>query len=374
MGEANTNQIVEVSLRWPPFDPETVRASGLPVGQEVFRITKNSEIPCNFNIGQESGFHLKRAVIQARGDHSNAREWKTLTERIPRRVERERSGWFLVPSKLHRQSRRLIPFAVVGIIATLAIHSFEPALVNWGIVDESFAGSVRLGLLDYPILLLLFLPIFFVPIMMRLGASIWDFRRTRKFRTELPKSPIFSIEVQDSKASSLKVNVQFPELRKGWNTASAYVQVGLLNPRRPMLLHALGRKEGLQNPPGISTPLSIRQYSNSELGTGFGESTPLEGPDTKRLFLSPHPVQSHGESVEIPLDGGYVELPMPDGDWPGSEYHPLVAVHWEVVVRINRNQDGDLLFVHPLLIEHDGSDCVIETMPIGSGRSELADN
>ena len=56
-----------------------------------------------------------------------------------------------LPSKLHRQSRRLIPFAVVGIIASLAIHSFEPALVNWGIVDKSFAGSVRLGMLEYPI-------------------------------------------------------------------------------------------------------------------------------------------------------------------------------------------------------------------------------
>ena len=25
---------------------------------------------------------------------------------------------------------------------------------------------------------------------------------------------------------------------------------------------------------------------------------------------------------------------MPNGDWPGSEYHPLIAVHWEVIIRI----------------------------------------
>ena len=158
MGESNSNRIVEVSLRWPPFDPNTVRASELPIAREKFQIVSDSELPCNISIGNESGFHIHRKLTQSKIDLSDVREWKTFTERIPSRVERERSGWFLLPSKLHRQSRRLIPFAVVGIIASLAIHSFEPALVNWGIVDQSFAGSVRLGLLDYPILLLLFLP------------------------------------------------------------------------------------------------------------------------------------------------------------------------------------------------------------------------
>mgnify|MGYP001275203308 CR=1 FL=1 len=374
MGESNSNRIVEVSLRWPPFDPNTVRASELPIAREKFQIVGDSELPCNISIGNESGFHIHRKLTQSKIDLSDVREWKTLTERIPRRVERERSGWFLLPSKLHRQSRRLIPFAVVGIIASLAIHSFEPALVNWGLVDQSFAGSVRLGLLDYPILLLLFLPIFFIPIMMRLSASIWDFRRTRKFRTDSPQDPKISIGNQSCLESTAEISVEFPELREGWNAASAYIQVGLLNPRRPMLLHALGRKEGQQNPPGISTPLSIRQYAHSELGTGFGESTPLEGPDTKRLFLSPHSVQARGGVTEVPLEGGKVSLPMPDGNWPGSEYHPLIAVHWEVIIRIKRDHEGPLLFVKPLLMKHDGSDCIIDEMPTQSGRSELADS
>ena len=368
----DTNKIVQISLRWPPFDPDTVRASELPLATEIFRVT--NETPCNIHIGQETGFHIKRMVLDTSEKYSDCLEWETLTGRIPRRVERERSGWFLLPSKLHRQSRRLIPFAVVGIITSLAIHAFEPVLVNLGIVDDSFAGSVRLGLLDYPILLLLFLPIFFFPILLRLIASVWDFRRTRKFRTELPSSPIFAFDSHDCTASKLRVKIDFPESCEDWTKASAYVQVGLLNPRRPMLLHALGRKEGQQNPPGISTPLTIRQYSHSELGTGFGESTPLEGPDTKRLFLSPHPVQTRGEVMEIPLEGGSISLPMPDGKWPGSEYHPLIAVHWEVIVRIQRVKGGPLLFVRPLIMEHDGSDCIVDTMPTQSGRSELADN
>ena len=140
------------------------------------------------------------------------------------------------------------------------------------------------------------------------------------------------------------------------------------------LLHALGRREGQQNPPGISTPLSIRQYAISELGTGFGESTPLEGPDTKRLFLSPLPVQRRGGATSISLEGGNFSLPMPDGDWPGSEYHPLFATHWELLIRIERENDGPLLFVKPLIMNHDGSACNVPDMPTQSGRSELSDN
>ena len=40
---------------------------------------------------------------------------------------------------------------------------------------------------------------------------------------------------------------------------------------------------------------------------------------------------------------------MPNGDWPGSEYHPLFAVHWEVIIRIKRDNGGSL-FVKPLLL------------------------
>ena len=116
------DKIVEISLRWPPFDPSTVHASELPLATEFFRL--NETTPCNVSIGQESGFHIKRTVVKAKSEHVDCREWTALTERIPRRVERERSGWFLLPSKMHRQSRRLIPFAVIGIIASLAIHSF----------------------------------------------------------------------------------------------------------------------------------------------------------------------------------------------------------------------------------------------------------
>ncbi|MDP6325144.1 MAG: hypothetical protein QF684_06230 [Candidatus Thalassarchaeaceae archaeon] len=374
MGDIDSGHAVEIRLRWPPFDPDTVIATELPIATECFRLTEETETPCEVEIGDESGFHIHRRIIRLSSGLSQCRDWVTLTNRIPGRVERERKGWYLSPSKMHRKSRRLIPFAVIGIIASLAIHAFEPALVNWGWVEGSFAGSVRVGLLDYPVLLLIFLPVFFIPIMMRLLASVWDFRRTRKFRSDLPADPTIIVQNDDNTSEKVTVKFEFPEIQDDWISAEARIQVGLLNPRRPMLLHALGRKDGQQNPPGISTPLSIRQYAISELGTGFGESTPLEGPDTKRLFLSPLPVQCRGPSSEIPLLGDTVTLTLPEGDWPGSEYHPLFATHWEVMIRIEREQNGPLLFVNPLIMKHDGRACHIAQMPTQSGRSEMADS
>ena len=374
MENHDSGRVVEISLRWPPFDPDTVYASELPIAREYFRIRDDTEAPCNVQIGDKSGFHIHRQSIRLSSGLEKCRDWVTTSNRIPGRVERERKGWFIQPNKLHRSSRRLIPFAVVGIIVSLAIHAFEPALVEWGVVDDSFAGSVRIGLLEYPILLLFFLPIFFIPIMMRLLASVWDFRRTRKLRTTLPVHPNVKLRTNDCTARQIEVEFLFPEVRPNWLSAKARLQVGLLNPRRPMLLHALGRKDGHQNPPGLSTPLSIRQHASSELGTGFGESTPLEGPDTKRLFLSPLPVQCSGNVTPVSLDGDSVQLALPEGDWPGSEYHPLFATHWELILRIERETDGPLIYVNPLIMKHDGRDCNIATMPTQSGRSEMADN
>ena len=183
-----------------------------------------------------------------------------------------------------------------------------------------------------------------------------------------------NVHGDDCTQAQINAQIEFPEVRDDWLSAEARIQVVLLNPRRPMLLHALGRKEGLQNPPGISTPLAIRQYASSELGTGFGESTPLEGPDTQRLFLSPLPVQQRGNTCLVPLDGATVNLSLPDGDWPGSEYHPLFATHWELILRIERKSDGPLLFVSPLLMKDDGRASIIPEMPTQSGRSEMADS
>ena len=82
--------------------------------------------------------------------------------------------------------------------------------------------------------------------MLRLTASVWIFEERGSLAIELPHGPDNLNPEPRLQTPSLE-QVEFPELRDGWSAASAYVQVGLLNPRRPMLLHALGRKEGQQN-------------------------------------------------------------------------------------------------------------------------------
>ena len=75
-------------------------------------------------------------------------------------------------------------------------------------------------------------------------------------------------------------------------------------------------------------------------------------------------------SIDVPFDGGEITLQLPDGNWPGSEYHPLFGSHWEILVHIEREGDGPLLFVEPIIMDHDDSLCDIPVMPILSGRSE----
>ena len=74
------------------------------------------------------------------------------------------------------------------------------------------------------------------------------------------------------------------------------------------------------------------------------------------------------------LDGSSERLSLPKSEWPGSEYHPLFATHWEIILRIQKKNAPPLLFVQPIIMKHDGSDCKIPEMPTQSGRSELADN
>ena len=112
------------------------------------------------------------------------------------------------------------------------------------------------------------------------------------------------------------------------------------------------------------------------MGTGVGERTPLEGPDKERLFLSPLPVQEMGSAVEFPIEdarnGGIdIHLPLPDGEWPGSEYSSLLSFHWEVVTMVEIEDDFPLKWVLPIQVLHDGSPRRMDILQIQSGRAEM---
>ncbi len=68
MENSDSGRAVEIQLRWPPFDPDTVIASELPIAREYFRLTEDSDTPCAVTIGQESGFHVHRKITRLSSD------------------------------------------------------------------------------------------------------------------------------------------------------------------------------------------------------------------------------------------------------------------------------------------------------------------
>ena len=56
MTNSDSGRAVEIQLRWPPFDPDTVIASELPIAREYFRLSEETVTPCVVKIGDESGF------------------------------------------------------------------------------------------------------------------------------------------------------------------------------------------------------------------------------------------------------------------------------------------------------------------------------
>ena len=95
-------------------------------------------------------------------------------------IKKTRSGWYIEPDPLHSLARKAIRPAVVIIILSLLIHTLEPGLVASGLLSESFAGSYRIGPLDYPKLLFFSFPLFIVPILFRVVANVRDIRRQKQ--------------------------------------------------------------------------------------------------------------------------------------------------------------------------------------------------
>ena len=76
------------------------------------------------------------------------------------------------------------------------------------------------------------------------------------------------------------------------------------------------------------------------------------------------------ESVEINIDGGRFKLKKPKGNWPGTVYGGLVRVHWEMIVNIQRDKGGPLLWVEPLVVDHQKTSTINQDLQIFDGRSE----
>ena len=77
-----------------------------------------------------------------------------------------------------------------------------------------------------------------------------------------------------------------------------------------------------------------------------------------------------GGRDRLPVEGGEVSLAPPSPDWPGTNNDRLAPIHWELVIRIDRQRYGPLYWVHPLRVAHGKEDSRVSSVHINDGRIE----
>ena len=109
----------------------------------------------------------------------------------------------------------------------------------------------------------------------------------------------------------------------------ARMQVGVAIPERRTVLDVLGRTEGRQPSPGMSTRLPQHRVATGDYeGTGVGEATPMVVPNRRAAILEPMRIMSSGEWVNQYADSINESLPLPNANWPGTIYSSLIAVSY----------------------------------------------
>ena len=104
-------------------------------------------------------------------------------------------------------------------------------------------------------------------------------------------------------------------------------------------------------------------------GTGAGEDAPMQRQEVKGgLFLRPMRVMQSGGKVEY--SENEMVLNNPQNSWPGTTITPLVRIHWEIVVKIERENEGPLLWVEPLRVKHSSKHVEQKTLLVNDGRTE----
>ena len=138
-------------------------AGSLPI---IEAIVDNGEMQIpDFKIGNEDSWFVEWRGLYD-GDENIPKIDSGVSLVIPKFISRSRSGWYVDPDPLHNLSRRLIFPTVTLVIISLFIHAIEPWLLDKQVISNSFAGSVSLGPLDYPRLLLYSFPLFLMPLIL----------------------------------------------------------------------------------------------------------------------------------------------------------------------------------------------------------------
>ena len=328
-------------------------------------LESENQPPPSFKIGPDDDW-----MVEWRGCKSDDHEMPVITCEVSHEpfpfLMRTRNGWYIEPDPLHKMARRLIRPTVILLIVALLAHSMEPGLVSLGLISESFAGSYRIGPLDYPKLLLVAFPIFMIPIVFRMIANLRDIGRQNAYIASPIESPRMALAVNGSKVRASRITMPIDMM-----AVRGRLQVGIAVPERSKVLESLQRSEGEQPSPGMSTKLPERRItSGEELGTGVGEATPMPVAHPRVLLLEPMRVHDPGDWVDLSEGGSEVLFEGPANQWPGSVYSALIAIHWEIVIEAIRDDGTKMKWVSQVIIPPRTGLEYVPKLPVRSGRTE----
>lgn len=372
--------VLEERIKYPPFESYRFKPDLLPIAVNKTEISDNitendayekiRNMPPPFRIGSKSTWLVERRYTlddeTLKLDEKHAQE---MLESVPKDsiVDKQRNGWYLTPNIVHQQARKIMNFSVIVLLVALTYLFLEPVISSFGIPSIG-TGRVRFGLLDYPLLAIVVVPILFIPIFMRVTANFSDLVKQRKFLRSQPKMPKIDFHSDTTSGEELVVTIDFPHKKENWKSMSVLWRVGVLPPSRKALMESLGRTENTQPAPGLTTELPHHWTVDLDDGTGGGEDSPMQTTDVKGgLFLRPMRIMQQSEIVDVV--SGKTTIPAPKGNWPGTIFSPLIRIHWEMVVIIERENLSELLWVQPLKVKHPALYCVTDAI-VNSGRTE----
>ena len=354
------------SIRYPPFELEHMNPRDIPISKAA--IDNYSMSVTSFTIGSEDDWFVQ----WREGEEEDAELLELeceITDSPPRFLTETRVGWYVRPDRLHNISRKLIIPTVTLLILSLFLHAIEPGLVEQGIIDETIAGSISIGPLDYPRLLFYTFPLFILPLVFRTIANFRDFNRQK----EITESPYEAPEVI-VKAERGSIDIEVRKSVMGLQLIRSRAQVGVAMPERSSVLATLKRQEGGQPSPGMSTKLPEKRLaSGDEIGTGVGESIPMQLSSKKSVILEPLRIMEKGDWTETIDYSTEFTLKMPSDQWPGTVYSSLIAIHWEVVLEFLESNGRRIFWVLPLIMPQSKEPTQILRAPVISGRAELSE-
>jgi hypothetical protein len=357
-------------IRYPPFEHSDMIPDEIPV-IEVILESENKPPPA-FKIGDEEEWFVEWRKLNEGDKKLKLIQGQVSQETFPF-LMRTRNGWYIDPDPMHYRARKMIAPAVIILISTLFMRAVTPALSGINIINpilDTLNYSIRIGELDYPLFLFVAFPIFISPMIFRMIANMRDIKR----QNNLIKNPIDSPDIEINKGEN-QIEVSINKTPKNLEIIRGRIQVGIAVPERKMILESQGKNEGDQTIPGMSTALPARRIaSGEELGTGVGESIPMNVADRRVMMLEPMRVLEPGKWVELSdrEDEVKINFQGPDDLWPGSIYSGLIAVHWELIIEFLKNDGTRMKWVRPIIMDDYHHKIEIKHLPVRSGRLELS--